>query len=399
MADHSERINGPVSTKELERRWSAVRAAMGERGIDILFMQNNNDFMGGNVRYFTDIPAVNGYPIIVVFPKDDDMTVITMGPFGVDRQLPAGGDWYRRGVKRHLTVPSFASAHYTADSDVQAANEALENYGGATIGLLTPATLAFSLVDGLKRGRLSNATFVDASDMVDRIKSIKSEEELDWIRRTAEIQDGAMDAAFKVIRPGMREIEVGAIAEQYVVAHGGEQGIYLACSITPGDPVRQDLRHLQNRVLRAGDLFTLLVETNGPGGQYTEIGRVCSLGKAADQDLAEHDFVLKARQFTLARMQPGAACKDIFLEYNEFLRDNGRPLEGRLYCHGQGCDLVERPLIRQDEPMRIQKNMNIACHPNWVNSRMFATICDNYLIHDDGPSERIHKYPETLMQL
>ena len=85
MADHSERINGAVSTKELERRWSAVRAAMGERGIDVLFMQNNNDFMGGNVRYFTDIPAVNGYPIIVVFPKDDDMTVITMGPFGVDR--------------------------------------------------------------------------------------------------------------------------------------------------------------------------------------------------------------------------------------------------------------------------------------------------------------------------
>jgi Xaa-Pro aminopeptidase len=399
MANHSERINGPVSTKELERRWSAVRAAMDERGIDVLLMQNNNDFMGGNVKYFTDNPAVNGYPVIVVFPKEDDMTVVTMGPFGTDRQLPPGGDWYRRGVKRHLAVPSFASAHYTAGYEVEATNEALKSYGGATIGLLTPATMAFALVDGLKRGRLSNASFVDASDMVDRIKCIKSEEELAWIRKTAEIQDGALDAAFKAIRPGMREIEVGTIAEKYIHDHGGEQGIFLACSITPGEPVRQDLRHLQNRVIRAGDLFTLLVETNGPGGQYTEIGRVCSVGKAADEDLEEHEFVLQARRFTLARMKPGTPCKDIFLEYNEFLRENGRPLEGRLYCHGQGCDLVERPLIRQDEPMRIEKNMNIACHPNWVNSRMFATICDNYLIHHDGPSERIHKYPEKLMQL
>jgi len=399
MADHSERINGAVSTTELERRWSAVRAAMGQRGIDVLFMQNNNDFMGGNVRYFTDIPAVNGYPIAVVFPKDDDMTMITMGPFGVDRRLPAGGDWYRRGVKRQLCVPSFASAHYTADYEVQAAAAALGAYAGATIGLLTPATVSFSLLDGLKRGRLSNASFVDASDMVDHIKAIKSEEELGWIRRTAEIQDAAMAAAFAAIKPGMREIEVGAIAEQHVVSHGGEQGIYLACSITPGDPVRQDLRHLQNRIVREGDLFTLLVETNGPGGQYAEIGRVCSLGKAAEQDVEEHEFVLKARKFTLDRMKPGAACKDIFLEYNEFLRDHGRPLEGRLYCHGQGCDLVERPLIRQDEAMRIQNNMNIACHPNWVTGRMFATICDNYIIHDDGPSERVHKYPERLIEL
>lgn len=396
MADPTERLNGPISTKEMERRWAAVRAAMDARGIDVLLMQNTNDHMGGNVKYFTDIPATNGYPITVVFPKDDEMTMITMGPFGTDRALK--GDWYRRGVKRHLGVPSFVSAHYTAAYDVQAADDALKPYNGATIGLLTPATLAYSLIDGLKRGWLSNANFIDASDMVDRIKAIKSEEELSYIRRTAEIQDEALDTAFKAIEPGKREIEISSIAEQYVVSHGGEQGIYLACSVTPGEPVRQDIRHLQNRKIRKGDLFTLLVETNGPGGQYTEIGRVCSVGKAAQADLEEHDMLLKARNFTLERMKAGAACKDIFIEYTEFLRANGRPLEGRLYCHGQGCDLVERPLIRQDEPMRIEKDMNIACHPNWVNSRMFATVCDNYLINADGP-ERIHKFPEKLLEL
>lgn len=47
MADTNERINAPISTAELERRWTSVRSAMAERRIDVLLMQASNDFMGG----------------------------------------------------------------------------------------------------------------------------------------------------------------------------------------------------------------------------------------------------------------------------------------------------------------------------------------------------------------
>ena len=60
----SERLVTPISTAELERRWAAVRAAMEAEGIDVLLMQNNNDFMGGNVKYFTDLPATNGRVVV-----------------------------------------------------------------------------------------------------------------------------------------------------------------------------------------------------------------------------------------------------------------------------------------------------------------------------------------------
>ena len=43
----SERVNRPISTSELERRWKAIRTAMDEQDIDVLLMQNNNDHMGG----------------------------------------------------------------------------------------------------------------------------------------------------------------------------------------------------------------------------------------------------------------------------------------------------------------------------------------------------------------
>ena len=116
----SERLNTPISTAELERRWKAVRAAMEREKIDVLLMQNNNDHMGGYVRYFTDMPATNGYPNTVVFPRDDEMTVVCQGPFG-GSETTAQGDINWRGVKQIMTTPSYASAHYTKDYDPELA--------------------------------------------------------------------------------------------------------------------------------------------------------------------------------------------------------------------------------------------------------------------------------------
>src|SRR6202007_3169240 len=101
MEKLSERLQTPISTAELERRWAAVRAAMERDKIDVLLMQNNNDHMGGYVKYFTDLPATNGYPFTVVFPRDDLMTLVNMGPFGGATSPTAdGGDGLSRGVKQ-----------------------------------------------------------------------------------------------------------------------------------------------------------------------------------------------------------------------------------------------------------------------------------------------------------
>jgi len=399
----SERINTPISTAELERRWAAVRAAMAEQRIDVLLMQNNNDHMGGYVKYFTDLPAMFGYPVTVTFPADERMSVISQGAIGANVQLPAEGDGLRRGVRRSMTTSSFASAPYSLVLDAEHAEKALDPYASGTIGLVGLGTLPVSLVDYLKRGKLSKARFVDASDLVDQIKVIKSSEEIGLIRRTAALQDAAMKAAFAAVKPGMREYEIAAVAEHAVHDGGGEQGIYL-CSSTPGsDPLGQAAwqgnRHVQNRVVGEGDVFTLLVETNGPGAMYTELGRTCVLGKAPQELMDEFGIVLEARRHTLSLLKPGASCKDIWDAHNQFMRQRGRPEEQRLYCHGQGYDLVERPLVRFDESMLIQKNMNIACHPNYLTKRFFNSITDNYLLRDDGVLEWLHKFPEEIVEL
>ena len=76
----------------------------------------------------------------------------------------------------------------------------------------------------------------------------------------------------------------------------------------------------------------------------------------------------------------------------------GLPEERRLYAHSQGYDLAERPLIRQDETMRLAAGMCLAAHPTVANARVFVTITDNFLV-TQGEPERLHRTPEAVVEL
>ncbi len=394
----SERLNTPISTAELERRWKLVREAMAREKIDVLLMQNNNDHMGGYVRWFTDIPATNGYPNTVVFPRDDEMTVVCQGPFG-GNETPSAADGIWRGVKQVLTTPSYASAHYTATYDPELACKGLEPFADATIGFVGDYQMSYALSTYVRR-KFSKARHVDATEMVDRIKVFKSPEEMALIQRAAAMQDGAMRAAFAAIKPGMRDTEVAAVAQAYSQCHGSENGIYLCASMPLGQPSRFGNRHMQNRTIQKGDQFVLLVEDSGPGGMYTELGRSCVVGAKVPQAMKDElAFCIESRQVTLDLLKPGTPSKAVWDGFNAFMRKNGRPMESRLYCHGQGYDLVERPLVRNDEPMTIEKDMNIVVHPTYIHAGYLNWLCDNYLIGDNGPGERLHKFPEEITEV
>src|SRR3954466_3554610 len=103
---------------------------MAGAGLDVRVAQNTNDHMGGYVKWLTDVPAVNGYPLTVVFPREAAMSVVTHGPIGDDVALGAAGDALWRGVGRVMTTASFASAPYTREYDAELAARALEGFDG-----------------------------------------------------------------------------------------------------------------------------------------------------------------------------------------------------------------------------------------------------------------------------
>jgi len=399
MAYPPERINTPISTAELERRWAAVRAAMADQGIDVLVMQNNNDFMGGNVKYFTDLPATNGYPVTVIFPSDEPMTWIGQGPFDEVRELPAEGDGLYRGIGKVMTTPSFVTAGYTLGYDAELAETALEPYAARTIGLVGRGQISAAFLDHLRDGRFANTRIVDATELVDRIKVIKSPEELEVIRGTALMQDGCMQAVLDGIRPGMSDLEITGLAECHGLGNGSEQGWYMGGSGRVGRVTRMANRHQQNRRIDNGDSFTILIENSGAGGMYTEIARTVVLGKASQEMRDEFAFAVEAQKFTVDMLKPGASCAEIWNRYNDFMVRNGKAPERRLHCHGQGYDMVERPLVRLDEPMAIQAGMNIACHPAYASKTSWNWVCDNFIVGEEGVRGRLHQMPQQIFEL
>lgn len=370
---------------------------MEERQIDVLLAQGDNDNLGGYVRYLTDVPVIPGNPVTVLFPRDADMTVVAHGPSQDERRPKQQDDVVFRGAQRVLTSPYFSSVCYTSGYDASLIADALMPYAHARIGLVNPRQISAAMLDHLRKVH-AHAVWVDASEPVDAIKMVKSPEEQALIRRTAEVQDAALAAAFGSVEAGMKESDVVAVARHAAERLGSEAGYYLCASSPSGDPHPIAPRHQQARVLRDGDSLALLVECNGPGGYYAELGRTCVLGEAPRQLVEELDFVLEAQRHTVERLRTGASCAEIWEQYNAYLRDNGRPEERRLHSHGQGYDLVERPLIRFDETLAVAEGLNLACHPTYVKGGVLAWICDNYLIGEHG-AERIHAYPQKIVEL
>jgi Xaa-Pro aminopeptidase len=397
MPASASRVVNAVSAEELQRRWAAVRAAMLGRGIDALVVQNSSDWVGGYIRWFSNQPATNGYPSSLVFPLEGGMSFIEQGPFGGVRQS-SPAEAAVSGIARRLTTPSYPSVGYSGGYDADIAAGELARLGAKRVGFVAPAAMYHSfgrhLSESLPAGEL-----IDATDLVDRIKAIKSAEERALIRQVALMQDEVMRRVSEFIRPGLRDFEVAAYAQYVGQQLGSEQGIFLCSSAPWGQAASFRPRSMQGRVLAPGDVYSLLVENNGAGGYYTELSRIFVLGAAPHELLEAHEKVLDAQRFALSLLKPGTLARDIFAQHNAYLKARQLPEERRLSVHGMGYDMVERPLIRNDEDMTIEENMAIVCHPGILNDRMFVHNTEVYLIEADGPTQSLHQTPKQIFEI
>jgi Xaa-Pro aminopeptidase len=389
-------VVNPISDAELERRWRLTRAAMRHQDLDALVVQATQDWLGGYLKWFTDHPATNGYPTTLIFPREGTMTLVEQGPMGVTRELR--DDPIHRGVGKKRYTSSFSSVHYSATYDAQIVLEELRHAGYRRVGLIATAQMQYDFCHHLKRSLPADALVV-ATDLIDELKAIKSPEEQALIRAAAQLQDRVIAAVAGWVEPGKRDFEVAAFAQHVAQDLGSEQGIFLGCSARLGQPAAFRPRHEKGRTLGGGEHFSLLVEVSGPGGYYTEIGRIFALGKAPSFLRDGLETVKEAQRYLLGLLKPGAACPEVFAAFNEYMRRRGLPEEQRLNAHGQGYDMVERPLIRDDETMPIAADMSIVVHPGIMTPQMFAVVCDNYLIGPQGPGECLHRTPQDIIEI
>jgi Xaa-Pro aminopeptidase len=397
MQTKPTRALNSVSAEEMQRRWAAIRAAMRTRRIDALVVQNSSDWVGGYIRWFSNQPATNGYPSSLVFPLEGGMSLIEQGPFGGERRSnPA--ELAASGIARRLTTPSYPSVGYSGNYDADIAATELKRLGAKIVGFVAPASMYHSFGRALSEA-LRGVEIIDVTDSIDRIKAIKSAEERSLIRQVAAMQDEVMRRVGEFIRPGLKDFEIAAYAQYVGQQLGSEQGIFLCSSAPWGQAASFRPRSMQGRILERGDIYSLLVENNGAGGYYTELSRIFVLGTAPPELIDAHAAVLDAQRFALSLLKPGSYARDVYAEHNAYLKEHQIPEERRLSAHGMGYDMVERPLIRDDEDMAIEEHMAIVCHPGILNERMFVHNTDVYLIEARGPSQCLHGTPKQIFEV
>ena len=391
-----ERVVSPISDAELERRWKAVREVMRDKNIDFVIVQSSNDYMGGFIKWFTDLPAVHFYPASLIFPVDDDGTMVSHGSY--DPELPGPAPWLVRGVKKRLSTPSLPALNFSGKWDGELVVEELKNYKNVRIAFLNEDFMNAGFVNTIRK-HLSSAEFVDITDEIDLIKAIKSPEEIERIKASAFIHDEAMKAIIEAAKPGMREYELNAIGRHRCRMLGSEQQFILMGSAPAGQAATYNHIHAMNRVIQEGDTIGVLVEAADPAGYYTHLHRSICVGEIPEVLQQQFEIALEAQKMNLDMVKPGIDPLDMLEATNTFAREHGFPEETRIYAHGQGYDLVERPSFQPGETMKLAAGMNIAIHPGAINAKAAGQICDNYIVTENGVSECLHKTPKKIFQV
>lgn len=287
------------------------------------------------------------------------------------------------------------SLNYTTSYDAQQVVSELKGYGRCRISFVNEGAVTAGFSRYI-REHLTGATFVDITDEIDEIKAIKSPEEIECIKVSCHIHDEAMKTCFAAIRPGAREFKVAAAGRLKCRMMGSEQQFILIGSAPAGQPFPYSSIHAMNRELKEGDQIGILIEATDPAGYYTHLHRIACIGGVPTELQTAFEDAKRAQKATLDLMKPGADPLDIMRANNDFLVSRGYPKESRLYAHGQGYDLVERPSFQPGETMRIKAGMNIAPHPVIASKRATAIVCDNYIVGATGVGECLHSFPKEI---
>ena len=373
-----------MSQHELERRWKAVRERMAARGIDYLVVQSQQRAVGGYFRWFTDLPGGN-YPNAAVFALDGDMTVISHGP--ASPAPPANPpDWALRDGKFKLNTPAFPNVCWEDGWDAKKAVEVILKKKPRSVGLVGLGNMSAALCENLREG-LKGIEVVNATDLVDEVRMIKSEEELNLHREAAYLHEMSYAVAKEAVRPGRTVTEVmQEIQFAQMEAASEEQQIAIAFGPVDAPPSQQwnwGNTYIR-RKLQQGDIVNILIESSAAGGYWYDLRRFLSIGPVPGEIREAREIALEARRIMAENCKPGLLPKVALEASDEFLKSKGFSGEARVAAHGQGLDLVERPVFLKDETTKLQAGMVVCLHPTVRLKHLRVSFADTYVVTDQG---------------
>jgi Xaa-Pro dipeptidase len=239
-----------------------------------------------------------------------------------------------------------------------------------------------------------------------RLRLVKSDEELGWMRAGAAMSDDAVAALAAAAHPGMTETECCASLEGAYIAAGGLTHIhYLGVTAMAEPGLCVPAQWPSPRRLRAGDVLTCEVSASCRGypGQLLRTFTIAAPATPLYEDL--HRVAEAAFGAMTARLRAGAAAGDLAAAAAEIILGAGYTIYDDL-VHGFGGGYLPPVISRaavesgQAGDFTFTAGMTVVLQPNVItpDERAGVQTGELVLVTESG-WEPLHRYPRGLARI
>lgn len=375
-------------------RVDRLRDKMKEAGIDALVCR-----LPENVVYITDYWPHHGFSVAVL-PKDGKPLLFLpeieedyARPDWADYSLFGWGllkdgdlyDNYRRLLTDARTRLGLAGATIGVEQSFEVS--------GPTYRMAEPVVPAASWA-GLLNTVFADQKLMDAAGLIQGVRAVKGQYELDMLRRSNEIAEMGMNAFLEKLEPGMSEVEVGALVEYTIRAKGpGYKNARLvrASAEVGAGPVGSTKGTLlvpsTTYTIREGDVVMVELATV-VDGYWSDLTYVAVAGQPTPRQRDIYNVVLAAQQAGARQMKAGASFSDPDTAARKVLIDAGL---GDYFVHITGHGVGWRyhefiPFLMPGITGTLQTGMVSSVEPGvYIPDFGGIRIEDNVAVGADGP--------------
>jgi Xaa-Pro aminopeptidase len=243
------------------------------------------------------------------------------------------------------------------------------------------ATLTYALYEVLRDGGIET---VPTKGVVEGLRAVKDEQELDTIRRACAITDRVFERLTEVPFVGRTERDVSWDLTQLFHEEGG-QGLAFESIVGAGPTGARPHARAGDRRIEAGELVVIDAGTtiDGYASDYT---RTFATGPLDDDAKEAYETVLLAQQAALDGIRAGITGVDADLLARRVIDES--PFAGTLghgLGHGLGLDVHEAPRLSTESNDTLVPGNVVTVEPGiYLEGRFGIRIEDDVVVTEDG---------------
>lgn len=261
-----------------------------------------------------------------------------------------------------------------------------------------PNQWTVSQLKALRKAKGAKCRDIEASGMVECLRMKKDAQELAVMRKAAILAGEVLEGVLKLLRPGVRETDIGAEIE-YQMKKRGASGASFETIVASGK--RAALPHARPTSKRLKKNELVVLDLGAILGHYcSDITRTVYLGRASQRIRDWYRAVQEANLAAVATVRAGVTCGEVDAAARDVLRRNR--LEAHFVHstgHGLGLEVHEPPRVGRGQAIRLEAGNVITIEPGvYVDGVGGIRIEDDVAVRFQG-SEVLTRVRRDLIEL